>query len=61
MVAAVAFADSACGCRRLIDIKGRPANQFRGRKRVSAAVVAGVSSAGVLPISYFVFERRRQP
>jgi len=43
------------------DIKPRPASQIRGRKRVWAAVVAVVSSAGVLPISYFVFGRRRQP
>jgi hypothetical protein len=31
-----------------------------GRKRVRAAVTALVISAGVLPISYFVFGRHRQ-
>jgi hypothetical protein len=54
-------ADSALRVAALIDIKRRPANQVRGRKRVWAAAVALISSAGVLPISYFVFGRRRQP
>lgn len=37
-----------------------PASQIRGRKRACAALVALVSSAGVLLISYFVVGRRRQ-
>jgi len=45
----------------LIDIKRRPASQIRGPKQVWAAAVAIINSAGVLPISYFVFGRRRQP
>jgi hypothetical protein len=45
----------------LIDIKRRPASQIRGRKGLWAAVVAVVNSAGVLPVSYFLFGRRRQP
>jgi hypothetical protein len=53
--------DGALRVAALIDIKRRPASQIRGRKRVWAAVVAVVSSAGVVPISYFVFGRRRQP
>jgi hypothetical protein len=44
----------------LIDIKRRPASQIRGRKPLWAAVVAVVNSAGVIPISYFLFGRRRQ-
>ena len=43
----------------LIDIKRRPANQIRGPKWLWASVVAIVSSAGVLPISYFIFGRRQ--
>lgn len=43
----------------LIDIWRRPASQIRGRKWVWSAVVA-VNSAGVAPVSYFVFGRRRQ-
>jgi hypothetical protein len=44
----------------LIDIKRRPASQIRGRKGLWAAFVAVVNSAGVLPMSYFLFGRRRQ-
>ena len=43
----------------LIDIKRRSASQIRGPKWVWAAVVAVVSSAGVVPVSYFVFGRRQ--
>jgi hypothetical protein len=43
----------------LIDIKRRPASQIRGPRWMWAAAVAVVSSAGVLPISYFVFGRRQ--
>jgi len=56
-----AVADGALRVAALIDIKRRPASQIRGRKRVWAAAMAVISSAGVVPISYFVFGRRRQP
>jgi hypothetical protein len=52
------------GCLKiaaLIDIKRRPASQIRGPKWLWAAVVSVVSSAGLLPISYFVLGRKRQP
>jgi hypothetical protein len=42
----------------LIDIKRRPASQIRGPKWPWATAVAVISSAGVLPISYFVLGRR---
>jgi hypothetical protein len=42
----------------LIDLKRRPATQVRGPKWIWATVLALVGSAGVLPISYFVFGRR---
>ena len=43
----------------LIDLKRRPASQIRGPKWLWATAVAVISSAGVLPISYFVFGRRQ--
>jgi hypothetical protein len=43
----------------LIDIKRRPASQIRGPKWLWATAVAVISSAGVLPMSYFVFGRRQ--
>lgn len=52
------------GCLKiaaLIDLKRRPASQVRGPKWLWAAVVSVVSSAGLIPISYFVFGRKRPP
>jgi hypothetical protein len=43
----------------LIDIRRRPASQIRGPKWLWATSVAVISSAGVLPVSYFVFGRRQ--
>jgi hypothetical protein len=43
----------------LIDIRRRPASQIRGPKWLWASAVTVVSSAGVLPLSYFIFGRRQ--
>jgi hypothetical protein len=51
--------DAALRVAALIDIKRRPARQIRGRKWIWATAVAVVNSAGVVPISYFVFGRSR--
>jgi hypothetical protein len=59
LLIAAAVADVALRVAALVDIKRRPANQIRGRKWVWATVVAVVNSAGVVPISYFVFGRSR--
>ncbi len=53
-----AVAEGILKVAALIDITRRPAGQIRGRKWLWAAVVAVVSSAGVVPISYFAFGRR---
>ena len=56
-----AVAEGILKVAALIDIRRRPASQIRGPKWIWAAVVAVVSSAGVLPISYFALGRRRDP
>ncbi len=56
-----AVADGSLRVAALIDIQRRPASQIRGRKWMWAAAVALVSSAGVVPVSYFVFGQRREP
>jgi hypothetical protein len=61
LLVAAAVADGALRIAALVDIKRRPEGQIRGRKQVWAALVAIVNSAGLVPISYFVFGRRRQP
>jgi len=59
LIIAVAIAESILKGAALIDLKRRPANQVRGPKWFWAPVIAVVNSAGVVPISYFVFGRRR--
>jgi hypothetical protein len=57
----VAVADGALKVAALIDIQRRPASQIRGRKGMWAAAVILINSAGVVPVSYFVFGQRREP
>jgi hypothetical protein len=59
LLIAAAVAEGILKLAALIDIKRRPASQIRGPKWLWAAVVAVVSSAGVVPISYFAFGRRQ--
>jgi hypothetical protein len=55
----VAVVEAILKVAALIDIKGRPASQLRGPKWMWASVVAVAASAGVVPISYFMFGRRQ--
>ena len=59
LLIAVAVAEGILKLVALIDIKRRPASQIRGPKWLWASVVTIVSSAGVIPLSYFVFGRRQ--
>lgn len=61
LIIVTAVADSILKAAALIDIKRRPASEIRGPKWLWAPVVTVVNSAGVVPISYFVFGRRPQP
>jgi len=61
LIIVTAVADSILKGVALIDIKRRPANQIRGPKWLWVPVVAVVNSAGIVPVSYFVFGRRRSP
>jgi hypothetical protein len=53
-----AVAEGILKLAALIDLKRRPASQVRGPKWLWATVLAVVGSAGILPLSYFVFGRR---
>ena len=59
LLISMAVAEGILKLAALIDIKRRPASQIRGRKWMWASVVTVVSSAGVIPISYFLFGRRQ--
>ena len=61
LLISMAVAEGILKLAALIDIKRRPASQIRGRKWMWASVVTVVSSAGLLPISYFVLGRKREP
>jgi hypothetical protein len=58
LLVAAAVIEGTLKVAALIDIKRRPASQIRGPKWLWAAAVAGISSAGIVPISYFVAGRR---
>ncbi len=51
-------AEGALKVAALADLRRRPAEQVRGRKWVWAVVVVVANSAGIVPISYFLFGRR---
>lgn len=61
LIIVTAVAESMLKAAALIDIKRRPASQIRGPKWLWAPVVAIINSAGLVPISYFVFGRRPRP
>jgi hypothetical protein len=58
LLAAAAAAEAVLKLAALVDLKRRPASQVRGPKWAWATVVTVVGSAGVVPISYFLFGRR---
>lgn len=61
LLAVAAVAEGILKVATLIDLKRRPASQVRGPKWAWATVVTVVGSAGVIPISYFLFGRRQPP
>ena len=61
LIIGAAVAEGLLKLAALIDLKRRPASQVRGPRWVWATLVAVVSSFGLVPISYFLFGRRRPP
>ena len=59
VIIATAIGEAALKTAVLIDIRRRPASQIRGSKRMWIVAAVLVNSAGVGPLSYFVFGRRR--
>jgi hypothetical protein len=58
LIIVVGVAEAALKAAAAIDIKRRPADQIRGPKWAWGAGLI-VNSAGLIPLSYFVFGRRR--
>ena len=59
LIIAVAISEAVLKTAVLIDISRRPASQIRGSKRMWIIAAVLVNSAGVGPLSYFAFGRRR--
>jgi hypothetical protein len=59
LLVSAAVAEGLLKIAALVDLKRRPASQVRGPKWLWATVVTVVSSAGVVPVSYFAFGRRQ--
>ena len=60
IITVVAIVEAALKAWMLLDLKRRPADEVRGSKRLWA-FSSVVNSAGVVPLSYFVFGRRKTP
>ena len=60
MIIVTASIDLALRVAALVDMRRRPASQIRGSKKAWAASLAFVNSGGTLPLSYFLFGRRRR-
>jgi hypothetical protein len=59
LIVATAIGEAFLKTAVLIDIRRRPASQIRGSKRMWIIAAVLVNSAGVGPLSYFAFGRRR--
>lgn len=59
LIIAAAAVEACLKTAALIDMRRRPASEIRGSKRKWAIAVVLVNSFGAVPISYFVFGRRR--
>ncbi|HXZ64947.1 MAG TPA: hypothetical protein VEH05_09440 [Streptosporangiaceae bacterium] len=58
ILSAAAVAEAGLKAAVLIDLRRRPASQVRGSKWLWASSMI-VNSAGLVPLAYFVFGRRR--
>ena len=59
LIIAAAIGETVLKTAVLIDVRRRPASQIRGSKRMWIIAAVLVNSAGVGPLSYFAFGRRR--
>jgi hypothetical protein len=58
LIIAAAATEAVLKTAVLIDMRHRPASEIRGSKRMWIVAAVLVNSAGIGPISYFVFGRR---
>ena len=58
LLIAAGVAETGLKAAVLIDLRRRPPSEIRGSRRLWAAAML-VNSAGLIPLSYFAFGRRR--
>ena len=58
LLVAAAAVETVLKVIMLVDLRRRPDSQIRGSKRVWTAASV-INSAGLVPLGYFVFGRRR--
>jgi len=58
LIIAVGIAETALKGAVLVDLRRRPASEVRGSRRMWTAAML-VNSAGLIPLLYFAFGRRR--
>jgi hypothetical protein len=58
LLIAAGVAEAGLKAAVLIDLRRRPPSEIRGSRRLWAAAML-VNSAGLIPLSYFAFGRRR--
>jgi hypothetical protein len=58
LIVVAGIAEGALKIAVLVDLRRRPASQVRGSKRAWRLSLL-VNSAGLIPLSYFVYGRRR--
>ena len=59
LIIVAAAVETSLKVAALVDIKRRPASQIRGSKWIWVPAVTIINSAGLAPLAYFVFGRRR--
>ncbi len=59
LLIAAAVAETSLKAAALIDLKRRPASQIRGPKWAWIPALSILNSAGLAPITYFVWGRKR--
>ena len=59
LIIAAGVAETALKVAVLVDLRRRPPSEIRGSRRAWSAAML-VNSAGLIPLSYFAFGRRRE-
>jgi hypothetical protein len=59
VIIGVAAAETGLKIAALLDLRRRPASEIRGSKWLWVPLVSVVNSAGLAPLAYFIYGRRR--